>query len=119
MLRLKELPAGEAALANYVYKTELLVLDKKLQSIAPESLARSANQILLIAEQMRFLRFDIERSKFNPDNVFRPVSESEPRKTIDLGSNGENFEVRWLQFGDYWLDERNKLKGVITNQCSE
>ncbi|MBC7397399.1 MAG: tetratricopeptide repeat protein [Bdellovibrionales bacterium] len=117
--RVKELPGAESTLAEYIYRTELKVLDKKLQAIAPEALARSANQILLIAEQMRFLRFDIERSKFNPDNVFRPVSEAEPRKTVDLDSNGESFEVRWLQFGDYWLDERNKLKGVITNQCSE
>jgi tetratricopeptide (TPR) repeat protein len=117
--RVKELPAVERPLAEYVYRTELKVIDKQLKSIAPDALARSANQILLIAEQMRFLKFDIARSKFNPDNVFKPVSEDYTRKTVAPGADGETFEVRWLQNGDYWLDERNKLKGMITNQCAD
>lgn len=118
ILTVKKLPAAEAPLADYVYKTELKVLEKKLAGIAPESLSRSANQILLIAEQMRFLKFDIERSKFNPDNVFKVAVVEKPRKSVEASADGASFEVRWLQHGDYWLDERNKLKGIITNQCS-
>jgi tetratricopeptide (TPR) repeat protein len=115
----KKFTGPEGPLAGYLYHSEIKLLELKLRAITPDALNRAASQILTISEQMRFLRFDIERSKFNPDLVFKPVADEDHRVAVAPGTDGETYEVRWMQFGDYWLDERNKFKGVISDQCGQ
>lgn len=106
-------------LARYVYRTELAIQQRKLKSLQADALKRIASQVLLVSEQMRFLKFDIQRAKYNPRLVFRPISEEKPRAAVAEGSKPDEFEIRWMQYGDYWLDERNKLKAIIVDRCYE
>jgi tetratricopeptide (TPR) repeat protein len=106
-------------LAKYLYRTELAIQQRKLKSLQPEALNRIASQVLLVSEQMRFLKFDIQRAKYNPRMVFRPISEDKPRAAVAEGLKPDEFEIRWMQYGDYWLDERNKLRAIIVDRCYE
>lgn len=110
-------PVGD--LVKYVYRTELLIQQRKLKSLSGEALNKIAQQVLLVSEQMRFLKFDIQRAKYNPRLVFQPISEEKPRSTVADGVRPDEFEIRWMQYGDYWLDERNKLKAIIVDRCYE
>jgi tetratricopeptide (TPR) repeat protein len=117
--RVKELPKAEGALAAYVYASEIKLLSRKIRSYNTGALSRSASQLLILSEQMRFAKYDIERSKFNPDTVFKPISEETKHKAMSDKKETHEYEIRWLQPGDYWLDERSKYKGILPNQCSE
>lgn len=117
--RIDDLPKAEIPLATYVYSSELRFLARKIKSYTDQALSVSANQLLTLSEQMRFARFDIERTKYNPDMVFKPVSEEGKREAVVGDADAQAFEIRWIQPGDYWLDERTKYKAVLPNQCLE
>src|SRR5690606_3615454 len=82
-------------LARYIYRTELAIQQRKLKSLQADALKRIASQVLLVSEQMRFLKFDIQRAKYNPRLVFRPISEDQPRAAVAEGSRPDEFEIRW------------------------
>jgi tetratricopeptide (TPR) repeat protein len=117
--RVGELSKNEGALASYVYTSEIRLLSRKIRSYNTAALSRAASQLLILSEQMRFAKYDIERSKFNPDTVFKPISEETKHKAVSDNKEAHEYEIRWLQPGDYWLDERSKYKGILPNQCSE
>jgi tetratricopeptide (TPR) repeat protein len=110
-------PVG--TLVRYLYQTELSVQERKLKSLSRDALHRVAGQVLIVSEQMDFLRFGIQRARFNPRLVFQPAPpEGKPAEVIS-GSRPDEFLIRWIQYGDYWLDERNQVKAVIGNRCVE
>ncbi len=110
--RITELQSKFQKLANYLYSSEI----KRLQGIVEyymEKLTReSANKLLMLNESIRFLTYDVERQKYNPDAVFVEKQEnSSDIKGID------DFEIRWKQTGDYWGNERTKYIALLKNQC--
>lgn len=109
----------EGDLVRYIVKTELAIQQRRYKALFKDALNRIAGQVLLVSEQMKFLKFDIERSKYNPRLVFRTITEETPRANIAEGLSPNEFEVRWLQFGDFWRDERTQLKALLVDRCGE
>lgn len=119
-LRLEEklvnkLPNAVIPLAQYLYKTELRVVERETDMLREKALQRAARKLIVLSESLRFLKFDVAREKFNPDKVFQKPATA--ALIEDLPTN--EFLVRWLQYGDYWRDERLKYKGIIKDQCGE
>ena len=127
---LEHLPKNLKNNADYIYRTEMRMLSQEMRSTQEAAVQNAASQLILVSEQLRFLKFDSVRSKFNPDIVFggnAPSAGGDEKKAAASGgteavpgTNGaeEIYELRWLQFGDYWRDERLKYRGVLPNLCS-
>lgn len=103
-------------LAEYLYRTELAALNNRIGFYRETALARAADQLIHFSESLRFLKFDVAREKYNPEVVFQRkdrVLSSLVRELPD-----ERFQIRWLQQGDFWRDERPDYIGVVNNKCS-
>jgi tetratricopeptide (TPR) repeat protein len=99
----------------FFYESEIGMLEQRLKALEYPALERSASRVLLMAEQLRFMKFEVARQKFNPESVFLPSTAGDPR----LSEKGDRYQIRWAQFGDFWRDERLNYKGVIDHQCTE
>jgi len=113
---LKKLSADAQPLAAFIYKSEYLMLTKKINFYLENVYNASATQLIMTAESLKFLKFSVMREKFNPDTVFNSIISQEFKNSFeDTGDKG--FTLIWEQRGDYWRDERNKFFGDISNQC--
>ena len=114
---LKGLPADQLKIANYLYNTEIYMLNQKRRDSVDRAQDEAASQLITLSERLRFLRFDIAREKFNPDSVFKVAPPAERK----FSSNAETrrYTLRWQQFGDFWRDERAKYQGALINRCKE
>lgn len=115
--QISSLPAEQRALAGYLYRTEAQMLTRSIRAHTSQALSRVASELLVMSEQLRFLKFDIARSRFNPDTVFKPNPEQTPTPVLLEGADHETYSLSWPQVGEYWIDERNKYEGVLPNQC--
>lgn len=106
------LPADLRELAAYLYRTEIVMLKRKAASYTEQALSQVAAHLVQLSESLRFLKFDVSRERFNPDSVFKNV---ETKKRDNVKEAG--FEVRWLQMGDYWRDERPDYRAILKNRC--
>jgi hypothetical protein len=115
--KVKSLPVDQQAIANYLYNSEINILQRTHRVQLEKAMDHAASELIMMSERLRFLRFDVAREKFNPDVVFRPVEEDVRPVIQDLGGNG--YTIRWLQLGDFWRDERLSYVGVAPNRCNE
>jgi tetratricopeptide (TPR) repeat protein len=113
--KISSLPDKLRPLAAYVYQSETAMLTRARQYSEDRALSALAKHLIILNESLRFLKFDVARERFNPDRVF-----AEPEPTpIKLVENGEdkNFHLHWIQWGDFWRDERVLYQGVVKKQC--
>ena len=116
----EKVPPKLRSAADYIFRTEMRMLSQQMRSVQEAAVQNAANQLILVSEQLRFLKFDSQRAKYNPENVFK-APESETKKggsTTFTERPEDSYELRWIQFGDFWRDERLKYRGVLPNLCS-
>ncbi|OFZ49777.1 MAG: hypothetical protein A2381_18175 [Bdellovibrionales bacterium RIFOXYB1_FULL_37_110] len=114
--KLKKLSRDSQPLASFIYKSEYMMLSKKINFYLENVYNASATQLIMTAESLKFLKFSVMREKFNPDTVFNNIIAKDFKNSFeDIGDKG--FTLIWEQKGDYWRDERNKYFGDISNQC--
>ena len=109
-----ELPRSLRPITRYVYITTLHMLLHTEGLYETQALETAAQQLVILGESLKFLQFDVVRSKYNPNNVFQDKPTSNP---VLLESNRNNFIIRWPQWGDYWQDERLSYHGTLVNKC--
>ncbi len=109
------LPEKVRALATYVYQSETTMLTRGRQYYEDRALAALAKHLVILGESLKFLKFDVARERFNPDRVFAEP----PIEALQLVENVEdkNFRLNWLQWGDFWRDERALYQGVVKKKC--
>ena len=113
--RISALPASLQALADYIYSSEITMLKRGRQYYEDQALEALSRHLVILGESLRFLKFDVAREKFNPDRVFAEPSVS-PAKLVD-STDDQNFRLHWLQWGDYWRDERMLYQGLLKSKC--
>lgn len=113
--RVSKLPGELRQIANYLYTSE--VKNQLKNQIAHEDLAltSAARQLVIMGESLRFLQFDVEREQYNPDKVFAAPPPPPENLVENLPDN--RFMLHWLQWGDYWRDERTLYRGILKNRC--
>jgi tetratricopeptide (TPR) repeat protein len=102
-------------LAKYIYDSELAMLTRKTNFHKDTARRRSAENLINFHESLRFLTFDIEREKYNPETVFADEKEEKVAYVTNLGSR--KFRLEWEQRNDFWRDERLKYIRKVKNYC--
>lgn len=115
---LRLLPSKMQGLAAYLYRSEIRMLSRRAKLYATDAFDRAAKKLVMVDENLRFLKFAVQREKFNPDMVFEAPSATEDMSAV-LDTGSENVRIHWLQNGDYWRDERLNYKGILPNRCFE
>jgi tetratricopeptide (TPR) repeat protein len=110
-----QLPKALRPLAKYVYSSDITRLKRSRQLYEDRALEALARQLVILDESLKFLKFDVARERFNPDRVFA-VAPEQSNVLID-SSDEKNFRIHWLQWGDYWRDERMLYRGTLVNRC--
>jgi tetratricopeptide (TPR) repeat protein len=111
----RTLPKPLRELAQYVYKTEIAVLKRKQKLYQERAQEIIARHLVILGESLRFLKFDVAREKYNPDRVFAEKPVDAPLLIENLDEH--RFRLHWIQWGDYWRDERQLYKGILINKC--
>jgi tetratricopeptide (TPR) repeat protein len=109
-----DLPKDLRPLADYLYTAELKMLAHRKQILENDALQALAKHLVILGESLKYLRFDVVREKFNPENVF--TSEKPPEVLVD-NTDDETFRIHWRQYGDFWRDERMIYRGNLKSQC--
>ncbi len=111
--RAVSIPADLRVLYDYMLETEDELLVKNARLFQEESRHKSVRYLIMLSENLKFLKFDVELEKHNPDVVFE-----EPTKAGEKADREENpFSYLWPQTGDFWADERNHYRGKLENKC--
>lgn len=113
--RISQLPSRLRSLARYLYVTEINMLKRSKQMAQDQAQEKLARHLVILGESLRFLQFDVAREKYNPDRVFAEQV-PEDLKLVDA-TDEKNFRLHWLQWGDYWRDERVLYRGLLKNKC--
>ncbi len=114
----KILPEELHSLANYLFETEVRMIDQKIKGIRDRAFEVGSKKLIMMDENLRFLKFDVQREKYNPDLVFKPIFENDLNQPV-LETKSDNYLIHWNQYGDFWRDERLLMKGILPNRCSE
>lgn len=98
---------------DFVFTAEEKSLNQKIKVTEDESLQRAASMLIMIFEQLKFLKFGVEKQKISPDSVFSDLPQKQ--QVFEPSQNG--YVIRWPQLGDFWRDERLNFQAGITNKC--
>lgn len=111
--KVSSLPSKLRPLANFLYSSEIKTVSQKMRSTIDVTLQTRAKYLVIMGESLRFMMFDVDREKFNPEKVFAkpPVPPPIPDK------NATSFQRTWYQLGDFWRDERHIFYGELISQC--
>jgi tetratricopeptide (TPR) repeat protein len=109
-----DLPAGLAPLARYLYASELKLLGPRIAELERDALERSSQEMVITHESLRFMTFEVIRTKIDPEKVFAQPKAAEP--LFERDAEGA-FRLHWIQPGDYWGDERLKYSAEVTDRC--
>ena len=66
------LPEKLRPLAEYLYSSEIKMLARRKVSLENEALQVLAKHLVILSESLKFLKFEVIREKYNPDNVSSP-----------------------------------------------
>lgn len=99
-------------LLNYLVSTEQKVLKKNARMFEDKSKHELAKYLVLLHENLRFLRYDVVLEKFNPNTIFM-----ETETVAEKREDQAIFSFYWPQKGEYWLDERIHYTGWLKNEC--
>jgi hypothetical protein len=112
-----KLPSELRPLAERIYQSEEAYIKRMAQARMLPFLDKAAESLVILGESLKFLSFDVDRSQFNPDVVFLQQKAS-TEKLDPLVEDKKGYEVRWLQKGDFWRDERLAYRVALKNQCA-
>jgi tetratricopeptide (TPR) repeat protein len=108
--QISELFPKSAEVIKNLIQTELMNLNLQIKNFEPKALENAAEALLLMQENLVFMRFDVMREKTDPDQIFLSKKSSEMKSALP--------DVRiWPQTGSFWLKERLFYQGVIKSQC--
>lgn len=110
-----ELPGELRELASHFYQTEAKEAAAHIALYEDEALERSASQLVTLHENIKFLKFDVEREAYKPEVIFRKKAAAVRPKLQDDGD--ANFVIRWEQAGEFWRDERQRYRAIIASEC--
>ncbi len=109
-----KLPRRLRPVAKYVYVTAFHMYLRTENLYRTQALETAAQRLVILGESLKFLQFDVMRSQYNPNTVFK---EKPVKNPVLLETNKNNFIIHWPQWGDYWRDERLSYKGTLKNKC--
>lgn len=109
-------PGWMVGLEKFLYTTELSHLKKLLPVYEDRALEKAAKELVIMGESLKFLKFDVVREKYSPDKVFLapPGTKDEP---LIEEKGAEGFLLHWIQWGDYFRDERGLYRAKLKNWC--
>jgi len=111
---ISKLPSGMQQMATFLYDTEVKNISKNRDFSEDNALTDAARRLVVMGESLRFLQFDVIREQYNPDKVFAPPPEPE---TLVETLPDKRFLLHWIQWGDFWRDERMSYRGKLKNWC--
>jgi hypothetical protein len=101
-------------LYNYLSSTEKNILEQNAQMFEDKSKYQAVKYLVLLYENLRFLKYDVVLEKFNPNTIFMKAE----KMNLDSTSKEERiFSFYWPQKGAYWADERLYYKTWLKNLC--
>jgi tetratricopeptide (TPR) repeat protein len=119
-LELSRIPSRLRPQAERVYLSQEAYLRRMAHVRMLPYLDRAAERLVILGESLKFLKFDVDRSVFNPDTVFLPeIAESGSKESLLKSNGGKAFEIHWPQRGDVWRDEKLNYNVRIANQCAK
>ena len=111
-------------MAHYLYDSEGKLLRAQKETVQEVAVDQAARDLVMTSEQLKFLKYDVARQKFDPDHVFSQSGAASPRLAPPNpdaeGPNDtvvEGFRAHWPQSAQYWRNERLSMKGVLSQQC--
>jgi len=102
-------------LLNYIVETENKILIKNAKLFEDESRLQSVKHLIILFENLKFLKFDVELEKFSPSAVFM----EKKKDNLNSGKSKNPFSFYWPQTGDFWADERINFKGRVKSRCQK
>lgn len=112
-----QLSSESQSVAKYIYESEIKLTKSRLRQENDRARDTLARYLVILGESLRFVKFDVYRSKYNPDRVF--LETPEYKNLVLESSDDDTFKLRWFQWGDYWRDERNSFSGVLEDKCEK
>jgi len=112
-----EVPDELSDIAEHFYSTEAKESTAHISLYEDEALERAASQLVTLHENIKFLKFDVEREAYKPEVIFRKKAAAVKPKLQDDGE--ANFVLHWEQDGEFWRDERLKYRALIVSECGE
>jgi tetratricopeptide (TPR) repeat protein len=115
---LPNLPPRYRELARYLYRTEIVILEKKYPVYAEDASQKTADNLISYSEKLRFINFDTAKNNVSLEraNPGEPKSAGSNRASPEVAPE-ENFKIQWVQKGDFWRDERDHYRAIVDNQC--
>jgi hypothetical protein len=113
----ERMPEALRPLAKYLYESEDKMLQMELKGASEIASDAAAELLVTTSEQLKFMKYDVARQKFNPDEVFTQTS-AHPMDSVVPTKLEDGFKVKWPQQGDFWRNERLSFQGRITSQCN-
>jgi len=101
-------------LYEYLISTEESILEVNAQMYEESSKHEAVKYLVLLYENLRFLKYDVVLEAFNPNTVF---IEREKLNLDSTSSKESKFSFYWPQKGPYWADERLHYKTWLKNLC--
>ena len=101
-------------LYKYLFSTEKSILEKNSKMFEEKTKHQTVKYLVLLYENLRFLKYDVVLEKFNPNTIFME------REKLNLDSTSEKeglFSFYWPQKGNFWADERLQYKTWLKNLC--
>jgi len=112
--QVSKLPPNLQKVAGYLYDTEIKNVTKTRDAAEDIALNDAARRLVIMGESLRFLQFDVVREQYNPDKVFAPPP---PPDNLVETLPDNRFMLHWLQWNDFWRDERLSYHGLLKNWC--
>ena len=112
-----DIPDDLDNLAKHFYQSESKELQAHITLYEDEALEKAASELITLHENVKFLKFDVEREAYKPEVIFRKKQQAVRPKLQDDGD--ANFVIHWEQDGEFWRDERMKYRGIVSSECGE
>ncbi|MBN2693611.1 hypothetical protein JXR93_03025 [bacterium] len=105
----------DSELFDYLISTEKNFLQENAKMFEEASKRETVKYLVLLYENLRFLKYDVVLEKFNPNTVF--MEKEEANLNPEKDKKGV-FSFYWpQQKGIFWSDERKFYKTWLNDQC--
>ena len=97
-------------LAEYLYKSELAMQTTAIKFYEEDAINAAANELIMLSESLKFLKYGTAREKFNPSNVFK---EKDSRMLGEEIENNEYFSFASEQIKKAIEDSKKQAAGSV------